>query len=265
MARRQERLDCVTFLYYLWGLILAEQLALSGVALGGLPITNTLLTSVLVAGSILGAAHIATKKMSMVPTGFQNVAEMAVEFIYNLVQSVENNERKARIFFPIVATFFLYIILSNYAGLLPGVSTIGFYDHGHLVPMFRSPMSDLNTTLSLALFSVVTAHFLSVKETGWSGYLSHWFSLNPILLFVGLLELVSEVTKVVSLSFRLFGNIFAGETVLEVMGHSFSTFIVPLPFLGLELIVGFAQALVFAMLTLASLVLLTMEHGSDSH
>ena len=126
-------------------------------------------------------------------------------------------------------------------------------------------MSDLNTTLALALFSVLTAHVISVKEQGLKGYLAIWFSLNPILLFVGMLELVSEVTKVVSLSFRLFGNIFAGETVLEVMGHSFSTFLVPLPFLGLELIVGFAQALVFAMLTLASLVLLTMDHSADAH
>lgn len=244
---------------------MAEQLALSGVQLGDLPITNTMLTSIIVAGSILGAAHFATKKMSLVPSGFQNLAEMVVEFVYDLVSSVESSDRKARIFFPIVATFFIYIILANYAGLLPGVGTIGFYDHDHLVTMLRAPMSDLNTTLALALFSVLSAHFLSVKETGWSGYLSHWFSLNPILLFVGLLELVSEVTKVVSLSFRLFGNIFAGETVLEVMGHSFSTFLVPLPFLGLELIVGFAQALVFAMLTLASLVLLTMDHGTDGH
>ena len=242
------------------------ELALSGAQLGALPITNTLFTSFLVAGGILGVAKLATRHMKDVPGPLQNIVEMAVEFVYNLVASVESNQRKINIFLPIVATFFIYIILANYSGLLPGVGTIGFYDHGHLVPLLRAPASDLNTTLALALFSVLAAHVISVRETGWKSYLSHWFSLNPILLFVGLLELVSEVTKVVSLSFRLFGNIFAGETVLEVMGHSFSTFLVPLPFIGLELIVGFAQALVFAMLTLASLVLLTMDHGSeDAH
>jgi F-type H+-transporting ATPase subunit a len=244
---------------------LAEQLALSGAQLGALPITNTYLTGVLVAGAILGIAHVATKNMKMVPSGMQNAVEMVVEFIYNMVSSVEQNSRKVKLFVPFIATFFIYIIMANYSGLLPGVGTIGFYDHDHLVPLFRAPASDLNTTLSLALFSVVLAHVMSVREIGLKGYLSHWFSLNPILLFVGLLELVSEFTKIASLSFRLFGNIFAGETVLEVMGHTFSTFLVPLPFLGLELIVGFAQALVFAMLTLASLVLLTMDHSADAH
>ena len=244
---------------------MAQELALSGAQLGALPITNTLLTGVLVAGGIVGVARLATRNMQLVPSGLQNLVEMVVEFVYNLVSSVEHSPRKVRLFFPFIATFFIYILLANYAGLLPGVGTIGFYDHGHLTPLFRAPMSDLNTTLALALFSVLTAHVLSVMEQGVKGYLAIWFSLNPILLFVGLLELVSEVTKVVSLSFRLFGNIFAGETVLEVIGHTFSTFVATLPFLGLELIVGFAQALVFAMLTLASFVLLTMDHSSDAH
>jgi F-type H+-transporting ATPase subunit a len=129
----------------------------------------------------------------------------------------------------------------------------------------RSPASDLNLPLSLALISVVATHYFSIRELGLKGYLAIWFSLNPILLFVGLLELVGELTKVVSLSFRLYGNIFAGETVLEAIGHAISPILVTLPFFGLELIVGFVQALVFSMLTLASLVLLTTHHGEDSH
>ncbi len=244
---------------------MAQELALSGAQLGVLPITNTVLTGILVAGGIVGVAHLATRKMQLVPSGLQNGAEMVVEFIYNLIASVEADRRKVNLFFPFVVTFFIYIVVANYAGLLPGVGTIGFFEHGHLTPLLRAPMSDLNTTLALALFSVITAHVLSVMEQGIKGYLAIWFSLNPILLFVGLLELISEVTKVISLSFRLFGNIFAGETVLEVIGHTFSPFVATLPFLGLELIVGFAQALVFAMLTLASFVILTMNHESDAH
>jgi F-type H+-transporting ATPase subunit a len=244
---------------------LNESIALTGAKLGNLPLTNTLLTSILVMLLIVGVCYKATRSMQLVPSGLQNFVEFIIESLYNLIASIETNERKVRLFFPFVATFFIFILTSNYVGLLPGVGTIGYYANHTFVPFLRSAASDLNMTLALAIFSVITAHVLAIREQGIKGYLAIWFSLNPILLFVGLLELVGEVTKVISLSFRLFGNIFAGETVLEVVGHIFGPYLAPLPFLGLELVLGGAQALVFAMLTLASLVILTMDHNSEAH
>ena len=240
-------------------------LALSGTNLGSLALTNTALTSTLVVAFLLIVAYAGTRRMTLVPSGLQNVVELIVESLYNLVASISDDPRKTRMFFPLVATFFIYIMAANYIGLLPGVGTIGFYYQGSFIPFLRSAASDLNMTLALALFSVAAAHVYAIREQGLKGYLAIWFSLNPVLLFVGILELVSEVTKIVSLSFRLFGNIFAGETVLDVVSSVISPYIAPLPFLGLELIVGFVQALVFSMLTLASMVILTMNHNAEAH
>jgi len=107
---------------------------------------------------------------------------------------------------------------------------------------------------------LVATHLMSIKALGIKEYISHFISLSPILLFVGILEIISEITKLVSLSFRLFGNIYAGEVVLETISHIFA-FIFPLPFLMLEAIVGFVQALIFAMLTMVFMVILTTPHS----
>ena len=122
--------------------------------------------------------------------------------------------------------------------------------------------SDLNMTLALALISAVLTHIFALRYLGLLGYLSRWFTLNPVFLFVGILELVGEFTKIVSLSFRLFGNIFAGEVVLSTISSIFA-FIVPLPFYFLEIIVGFVQAAVFMMLTLVFMVLIYEKHLSE--
>ncbi|MEX2028452.1 MAG: F0F1 ATP synthase subunit A [Candidatus Curtissbacteria bacterium] len=225
--------------------------------LGPLPITNTILTTWLVTLILVGFAFAATRKVALVPTGIQNVAEFAVESLHDLVSSVAGN--KTSVFFPIIASFFFFIIVGNYLGLLPGFGTIGFYQGEEFVPLLRSMNSDLNTTLALALVSVITTHYLAIKYLGLGGYAKKWFALNPIFLFVGIIELAGEFTKIVSLSFRLFGNIFAGETALETVSGLFA-FFVPIPFMLLELIVGFVQALVFAMLTLVFMVILTAKH-----
>ena len=113
--------------------------------------------------------------------------------------------------------------------------------------------------LALALVSAVATHMLSIKTIGIKDYLSRYFSLNPVNLYVGVLELIGELTKVISLSFRLFGNIFAGEVVLFTVSGIFA-FLFPIPFLLLEIIVGFVQALVFSMLTMAFMAILTTPH-----
>lgn len=230
--------------------------------IGSFPITNSILTTWLVTLILVTFAFVATRKVALVPTPVQNFAEYAIESLYNMVESVAGE--KTRVFFPIIASFFFFIIVGNYLGLLPGFGTIGFNQihQGHkvFVPLFRSMNSDLNTTLALALVSVITTHFFAIKYLGLGEYLKKWFPLHPIMLFVGLIEVAGEFTKVISLSFRLFGNIYAGETVLTTASTKLFAFIVPLPFLALEVIVGFVQALVFAMLTLVFMVILTTKH-----
>lgn len=230
--------------------------------IGSFPITNSLLTTWLVTFILIAFASIATRKVSLVPTPIQNFAEFTIESLRNMVEGVAGE--KTKVFFPIIASFFFFIIVGNYLGLLPGFGTIGFnqiHNGRHVfVPLLRSINSDLNTTLALALVSVITTHFFAIKYLGLGEYLKKWFPLNPIMLFVGLIEIAGEFTKVISLSFRLFGNIYAGETVLTTASSKLFAFIIPIPFLALEVIVGFVQALVFAMLTLVFMVILTTKH-----
>lgn len=231
--------------------------------LGSFPITNTMLVSYLVMITLIIISFLATKKMSLIPSGLQNGMEAIIEALYNLAHDVAHEKTKT--FFPFVATFFLFILTANWFGLIPGMGTIGFkeIEHGKevLVPLFRSVNSDLNITLGLALISAAATHFYAVKYLGVGGYLKKWFALNPIMLFVGLLELVSEFTKVISLSFRLFGNIFAGEVVLSTISGLFA-YIAPLPFYMLEVLVGVVQAAVFMMLTLVFMAVLSEKHES---
>ena len=231
------------------------------VYLGPLPVTNTLLVSWIVIGLLTIFALVVRAKVSLIPSGLQNFAEAIIETGYNTVADLAGPKTKT--FFPWVMTFFLFILVSNLLGLFPGFTTITFKPAGseEAFPLLRSINSDLNMTLSLALLSVVLTHYYAVKFLGLKDYLKKWFSLDMygVFLFVGLLEIVSEFTKIVSLSFRLFGNIFAGEVVLGTVSSIFA-FIVPLPFYFLELIVAFVQAAVFMMLTLVFMVLLSEKH-----
>ncbi|MBI2338518.1 F0F1 ATP synthase subunit A [Candidatus Daviesbacteria bacterium] len=202
-------------------------------------------------------SFLATRKVQMIPSGLQNLFEVFVDFGYTTVEGLAG-VKKAKVFFPIVFTFFLYILFSNWLGLLPGFATITFEKQ----PLLRSVNSDLNMTLGLALVSAFLTHAFAIRYLGVVDYLRKWFTLNPVFLFVGMMELVGEVTKIVSLSFRLFGNIFAGEVVLATVSGIFA-FVAPLPFYFLEIIVGFVQAAVFMMLTLVFMVLLSEKHAEQ--
>lgn len=231
--------------------------------IGNLTVTNSLLTTLLTSLVLMLMFLLTTRRLRLIPKTSQNIVEVAIETLYGLNRELAG-ERVSRIF-PWFVSFFLFILTANVIGLLPGFGTIGFFrseDHAKiLVPLLRPVNSDLNMTLGLALVSVVTTHVLSVTVLGAREYLSRFFSLNPVYLFVGLLEVVSEITKIVSLSFRLFGNIFAGEAVLARIATLFA-FVLPLPFIVLEIIVGFVQALVFSMLTMVFMVILTAKHES---
>lgn len=228
--------------------------------IGSFPLTNTLLDTFIIDGVIIVGLILLNKNLSVIPTGFQNAFEYVTEGFYDLIESI-SPKHAARIF-PYVVTFFLFILLTDWSGLIPGFGTIGFKRGGEFIPLLRAATSDINMTLGLALVSAVATHAMSINVLGIKEYLSRYFSLNPIYLFVGLLELVGEVTKVVSLSFRLFGNIFAGEVVLTTISGLFA-FIAPLPFMALEIIVGLVQALVFSMLTMSFMAILTTSHNAD--
>jgi len=227
-------------------------------------ITNTLLATLLVDFIIIIGVIIIARNIKVIPGVFQNMVESIIEMFYNLTESVAL--KRASIIFPYFMSFFLFILVANWSSLIPGFGSIGFFQGKHFVPILRGATSDLNATLALALISAFATHMLAIKATGINEYLSRYFSINPINLFIGILEIISEITKIISLSFRLFGNIFAGEVLLLTTAGIFA-FLLPIPFLLLEIIVGLVQALVFGMLTMTFMAMMTTSHheaGSDS-
>ncbi len=275
--------------------------------IGGFPITNSMFTSLIVSALLILFAFAVRSKLEDTnkPSGLQNFAEWIIEAMHGFINSITGDLKKTRLFFPLVTTFFLFIILNNWLGLLPGVGTINVYmpeeatanteivkvaeaqeleeaeifqeelapnlvggaeevedEHGLVkVPLFRAGTADLNTTLALALISVFATQLFGIRFNQL-GYFKKFINFsNPIMFFVGILEIVSEVAKIISFTFRLFGNIFAGEVLLIVIA-ALLPLIAPMPFYGLELFVGFIQALVFAML---SLVFFNMAAESHDH
>jgi len=229
--------------------------------IGSFPFTNTVLHTLIVDTIVIGGVYGLSRTFTTkVPGLFQTTMEYVVEGLYSLTESVagKNTEKV----FPWFISFFLFILVSNWLALLPGFGTIGFHRGEEFVPLLRSAGSDINFTLALALVSVITTHAFAIQTLGIKEYLKRYLSLNPIFLFVGLLEALGVFTSIISLSFRLFGNILAGEAVLSTISQIFA-FVLPLPFFGLEIIVGLVQALVFATLTMATMAILMTPHGGE--
>ncbi len=232
---------------------------------GAIPITNTLINTFFVDTFIIGGVVALNKKLSKIPGMLQVIAEYIIETFYSFIETIAGENTKK--IFPFVVSFFLVILVTNWSGLIPGISTIGFFrkEAGttHFVPFMKNATSDLNATFAMAIISLVATHILSIKAVGIKEYISRYVSLNPINLFVGILEIISEFTKIISLSFRLFGNIFAGEVVLLTISTLFA-FVFPIPFIFLEIIVGFVQALVFSLLTMVFMSILMTPHHQES-
>jgi F-type H+-transporting ATPase subunit a len=236
-------------------------------SLGGFPVTNALVMAVLIGFGLAFFAARASRRFQDVPKGFQNLFEIALEFLLDLVESVTQDRKQALRFFPLVATIFLFVLLVNWIELLPGLGTVGLAHHAGeqagIIPFVRSTSADLNFTLALSLITVFTVQFTGIAALGVRRYAGRFF-VNPfhkpyfIGSLVGILELVSEFGKIISFTFRLFGNIFAGEVLLIVMLH-LVPYLLPLPFLFLEIFVGLIQAVVFAMLALVFLKTATVE------
>ena len=296
--------------------------------IGSFSITNTMLTAWIAIALLALLSYFGTRRMSEVPGRLQGLLETIIEAFLGIAESVAGPE-KARRFFPLFMTIFLFVLTSNWLGILPGFGTIGRfepakdfihhkedaaeaagkeldlstlkvhvfedagaiaylpfgsvdneitaeqYEHkegvgegqraGVIIPFLRSANTDINTPLALAIIAMVMVHYWGLSALGL-GHVGKFlnFKEGPIGLFVGLLEGISELSRVISFTFRLFGNIFAGEVLLIAMA-----FLIPLvgliPFLGLELFVGFIQAFIFAMLTLVFASTATISHGGDHH
>lgn len=226
--------------------------------IGGFPITNSMLVGWVMSIVLIAFGLWAARSAQLVPRGIHNAFEAVIELILKLIDSVIKNREHARRIFPLIATIFLFVLAVNWAGLLPGMGgAVGVLEEHEgkqvIISFIRATSADLNFTLALAIISVATAQVVGIASIGFFKYAGKFINFSsPINFFVGILETISEAAKLVSFSFRLFGNIFAGEVLLTVMSF-LVPYIIPLPFLALEVFVGFIQALVFAMLTLVFL------------
>ncbi len=260
-------------------------------------LSNSVFVGIIVLLLILAWTRRATKEIKLVPTGpgGQNLAEGLIELLYDALVGIVGPNMIARVF-PFLATLFFFILTANWFGLLPGVGTLGFTEHRgpflsaeHLdMPLLRPTNADLNMTLALALLAMVTWLYWTISEVGVWGFTKHTFgikgglkggmaiALAPLFVFVGFIEIVSIAFRPVSLSIRLFGNIYSGENLLHTMANLGGIFglpnwasfmmslIIPIPFYFLELLVGLLQALVFTLLCAVYIQLSTThEEGHD--
>ena len=254
--------------------------------IGSFSVTNSMLVSWVVAVAVIVFAQIATRNIRIVPTGVQNFWEWLVEGLYNFLEGIIGSELVKKTFW-FFATIFIFILFINWAGLIPGVGTVGW---GHVDPasgafqidrpLFRGANADLNMTSAMAVIFFVLWLIWAIQANGIGGFLMHLFGpkgetsgvlkilMVVVFFLVGWLEIIWILFRPISLSFRLFGNIYAGESILDVMSHMvpYLAWLLPIPFYFLEMLVGFVQALVFMLLT-AVFTLLIAQHspGEEAH
>lgn len=254
--------------------ITAPTLASETIAhIGSFEIRNTLVMAWL-AVIVLVAIGFAARstRYKLIPGRFQAFLELIVEGLFDFFNSIFGDESVTRKFFPMVATIFLFIMIANWMGILPGVGSIlveGTHNgHAMMLPVFRSMNADVNMTLVFALIAGIVTQIVGIATLGVLPHVGKyivapWKKPYGIGTVVGILEFIGEFARIISFTFRLFGNIFAGEVLLVVISF-LVPYIVPIPFLGLELFVGVIQAMVFAMLTSVFLVMAMQSHGEHA-
>lgn len=220
----------------------------------GVPITATLLTVWLTMFILVGLAFAVKARLATVPGKLQSVFELIIGGVYDYMSEVLESRSMARKYFPVVMTIFLFILSLNWVGLLPGVTSIGFYEvhegTKHFIPLLYPAATDLNVTIAFAIVAFFTIELAGVLAIGLFKYTGKFINFSsPLQFVIGIIELISELARLISFSFRLFGNIFAGKTLLVVIMF-FIPYVVPVPLVAFELFVGFIQAFVFAILTL---------------
>lgn len=252
-----------------------------------LPISNSMIMVWAAVGLIVLFCRAATRKMALVPTGFQNFAEMIVENLYEFLEGLIGTHMIKKTFWFFGATFF-FILVTNWMGLIPGVGTIGWTEtdaegHHRWIALARGANADLNLTAAMSATFALMWFVWAISENGFKGFMSHIFApkggfgglmlimMVPIFLFVGMLEVISIMIRPVALSFRLYGNIYGGEQTLEsLMGlipaklQMWVSWMPALPFYFVELLVGFVQALVFTLLCAIFLKLITDHDETET-
>lgn len=233
----------------------AEQLG----SVFGFPITNSLILAWVVMVLIIGTAYFFGRSLTLVPGKIQAGIEWAFEGAIAYMADVLESEALARKFFPLLATIFIFVAVINEIEFFPGIGSLGLWHASEFFPILRAPTTDLNFTLALAMVAFFTIEVTGIATLGFFKYAGKYVNLkSPIDFAVGLIELISNLGRLVSFSFRLFGNIFAGEVMVLVAGY-FLPYFLPAPLMGFEMFIGLVQALVFAMLTLFFIKLAIME------
>ncbi len=252
--------------------------------IGSFTVTNSLFTSWIVVVIIIFVTIIIKFKIKQIPKGIQNLSEIIIEESELLCDQVTNNRKITDQAFPIVFSIFIIVLLNNWIGILPlgGFGFVEMSEHGKVfIPFIRSGTADINGTLALAVLSVVGANIFGITSIGLWKTINKYVNLRslgkiftkirkdpmvlmvaPIMFIVGLIEFIGEFAKVASLSFRLFGNVFAGEVLLASMG-AIIAYVLPTPFLLLEIFVGLIQAFIFAILTLVYYTIASLEEEEE--
>lgn len=227
----------------------------------GIPITNTLLTTWVVMVLLIVTAYLIGRRLQLTPSKPQSAIEMFFEYLIGLMEQTLGSRKLAERYFPLIATIFIFIFTANMLDFLPIFGAVGIWQEGVLTPLFHPVNADLNTTLALALISFVVIELSGILTLGLFRYGAKFVTINKgVMMFaVGLLELVGNLARLVSFSFRLFGAIFAGEVLLLVIAH-FLPYIASVPFMAFEAFIGLLQAAVFAILTLAFIKLAITDH-----
>lgn len=236
---------------------------LKGEVLGhlfGLPITNSLLMTWIVMALLIGFAFFFGRKVSLTPGRLQAGVEAVFEGALGYMTEALGSEKLAKRFFPLIVSIFLFVALANVLEFVPGVGSMGLLHEDHaLTPLLRAPAADLNFTLALAMISFFTIEITGLATLGVFRYGSKFVNFkSPVGFAVGLIELVSNLGRLISFSFRLFGNIFAGE-VMVLVAIFFIPYVLPAPLMLFEMFIGLVQGLVFAMLTLFFIKLAIMD------
>ncbi len=255
--------------------------------LGPLPVTNSLVNTCLATLIFVVFAFVFSRSIRVIPGRGQLFIEQVLETLLGYFDKVTGDRALSRKFLPFAGSLFFFVLISNWLGLLPGTGSIGVWLNHHageseFVPLLRPANSDLNLTLALAVLTVISSHIVGAVSVGPLTHIGRFIQLGGIWkalrsgkvigiltalveFVVGLIELMTEVAKMASLSLRLFGNIFAGEVLTTVIASLFA-FAAPLPFIALESIVGVVQATVFTMLALVYFTLFSrMPHGHAAH
>ena len=219
--------------------------------LWGIPITNTLLMSWIVMAILITLAWAVGRNPKLIPSRVQILLEEVITFIQNFVSETLENETVAKKYLPLLITLFLFIATANLIEFTPGIGSLGFYEEGgEFVPLLRSMNTDLNVTLALTMIVFITIEFAGIMALGFFKYIGKFLNFSsPMNFVVGIIEFISELSRLVSFSFRLFGNIFAGEILIAVATF-FLPYFLPIPLMGFEMFIGFVQAAVFSLLTL---------------